>query len=318
MQAYIDDHQVRRICRSSAAGEQMMEILMAAADNIRKNEVDRASAGQTLLDFVAASLGCSKRRAKGLLDSRRVFVNRRRLWMARHILKLGDIVELPDLRELAGSGRDEPLPLLYRDETLLILNKPAGLLTQGAGSVESILTGQLGVDYARAVHRLDRDTSGALIVALDPRMRAEMIELFRSRALQKDYLAIVTGIYRGPRIIDRRLDGKEALTEVRIISTAPEASLLGCRIETGRTHQIRKHLGAVGHPILGDKQYGRHLLESADLRHIPRQMLHAYRLAFAHPGSGRRMDLTAAPADDFKQTAQRLSLAIADSDFALE
>jgi len=100
--------------------------------------------------------------------------------MARHILKLGDIVELPDLRELAGSGRDEPLPLLYRDETLLILNKPAGLLTQGAGSVESILPGQLGVDYARAVHRLDRDTSGALIVALDPRMRAEMIDLSRS------------------------------------------------------------------------------------------------------------------------------------------
>ena len=223
------------------------------------------------------------------------------------------------------------LPLLYEDESLVVVDKPAGLLTVPSAQEatdEDTVAARL-VDYVRhlrprrpyvgAVHRLDRDTSGALAFALSPAARTGLRELFREHRLERSYLALVQGTPRAPggtvdqpihteyRAGRRRLAGPgepslPALTRWRVRERFPGAALLDVQLETGRQHQIRVHLAHQGLPVLGDPVYG----PKAGPVAVPRPMLHARRLAFTHPLTGAPVEVESPLPADFRQALAAL------------
>ncbi|MEI6971228.1 MAG: RluA family pseudouridine synthase [bacterium] len=264
--------------------------------------VTAAASGRTLLEFLAEELGLSKRQAKAALDRRDVFVNGRRVWMARHQLHAGDRVDIaapapgPVAREAPGSGHR----ILFRDEHLIVADKPAGILACGPGSLELELQSDLHLPGLSAVHRLDRDTTGCLMFAISGKALDEMVLLFRHRRVDKRYHVLVEGMVREKfRTIDQPIAGEHSVTHLELLSGNRRASHLLVRIETGRTHQIRRHLIAIGYRVLGDRTYGAGREVGADYRGVPRQMLHAASLRFVHPLSGREVRVTAPLPADF-------------------
>jgi 23S rRNA pseudouridine1911/1915/1917 synthase len=225
-----------------------------------------------------------------------------------HRLEAGSVVEA-ELPSPAGALEPRPVtvPVLFEDEHLLVVDKPAGLTVHpGAGARSDTLAGQLmtlgargGSDPERPgiVHRLDRDTSGLLVVSRSDEARAALQEAIRRREVERRYLALVrgkprsrTGRIDAPIGRDRRdptrrsLDTDEprdAVTHFEVLETLPDHALLDVRLETGRTHQIRVHLAAIDLPVSGDPQYG----VRGDLG-LTRQFLHAHRLCFLHPVTG--------------------------------
>lgn len=265
------------------------------------------SAGSTLQDFLARELGLSRNRAKALIDARSVLVNRRRVWMARHAVERGDVVEVA---EVAPVRVPEAIGILLEDPDFLVAAKPAGILANGPDSAESRLRESRGEPTLRAAHRLDRDTSGCLLLARSDRAFERAVELFRSRKVNKSYRAIVTGqVSATPHDIAFPLDGSPARTRIRAISSNSEASYLDVSIESGRTHQIRRHLAMVGHPVLGDRQHGTRQEVSDRQMTVPRQMLHASFLSFTLPADGRAIRAHAPLPADFRACLTRFRLA---------
>ena len=238
-----------------------------------------------------------------------------------HRLQAGSVVEVLLPEDRGGVLRPEPVTvgLAYEDEHLLVVDKPAGMAVHpGAGRSKGTLAGQLlalgaagGDDPDRPgiVHRLDRETSGLLVVARSEPAHAALQEAIRARKVERRYLALVRGRPRSrsgridaPLGRDRRdptrrsLDTEEprdAVTWFETRELMPEHALLDVRLETGRTHQIRVHLAAIELPVAGDPLYG----VKRDLG-LERQFLHAYRLGFTHPVSGAQLDLESPlPAD---------------------
>ena len=274
-------------------------------DAVRR-EVAAQDAGAALTAFLADWLKVSRRQAKRLLDERRVFVNRRRIWMAHHALRRGDRVEV-----VASPVPAErvALRILHEDEDYLVVDKPPGLLSNGEGSVLTRLREQTGRPALVAAHRLDRDTSGCLLVAADSRACEDVIPLFRARDVKKVYHALVRGRLPGPeRKIDMPLQERRAVSHVRVLDAGREATHVAVRIETGRTHQIRAHLAAIGHPVLGDRQYGTGAPAAARALAVRRQMLHASTLEFEHPRNGRRVRATAPLPRDFRNCLKAFGL----------
>ncbi len=206
----------------------------------------------------------------------------------------------------------------YEDEHLLVVDKPAGLVVHPArGHREGTLAQQLagraagGEDPERAgiVHRLDRDTSGLLVVARSDEVHRKLQELIQTRRLEREYLALVEGrppartgtieapIGRDPRVRTRMAVGgnfpREARTRFALEQIFAGFSLLRLRLDTGRTHQIRVHLKSIGHPVVGDPEYG-----TAGLLGLERQFLHATRLAFPHPITGEPVEVHSDLPDD--------------------
>jgi 23S rRNA pseudouridine1911/1915/1917 synthase len=239
-----------------------------------------------------------------------------------HRLEPGSVVEI-ELPEPAPAIEAEPVsvPVMYDDEHLLVLDKPAGLAVHpGAGERRRTLAGQLlslgamgGPDPARpgVVHRLDRDTSGLLVVSRSDEAHAALQEAIRRREVERRYLALVrgkprsrTGRIDAPIGRDRRdptrrsLDTdepREAITHFEIVETLHEHTLLEVKLETGRTHQIRVHLAAIDLPVAGDRQYG----VAGDLG-LQRQFLHAHRLRFRHPLTGVDIDVASPVPSDLE------------------
>jgi len=258
-----------------------------------------------LRDFLAERLGISGRKAKQILDDRRVFVNRRRVWMAHHTLQRGDVVEV------AGTGRETHAApsVLFQDAHYLVVTKPTGTLSNGPGSLEEELRRSLEVPALRAVHRLDRDTSGCLWYAKSEKARLAAIELFRNNDVRKSYQAIVTGkIPARTRTLASSLDGQQALTDFRVLDVGSEATHIRVRLQTGRTHQIRRHLSSAGHPVLGDRRYWGSTTHTAATMRVPRQMLHASRLSFKHPLTGKPISVSSPLPPDFKTCLNRFGL----------
>jgi RluA family pseudouridine synthase len=201
------------------------------------------------------------------------------------------------------------LAILYRDSDYVVIDKPPGLLANGHNSAESRLRAQLDLPSLEAVHRLDRDTSGCMLFAVSTAARDAVLPLFKDRELTKEYHALVFGSFPvAITTIDAPVDGYPARTRVRIVARGKKASHLQLRIETGRTHQIRKHLAGQGHPVLGDKVYATGSVESDVIRGIQRQMLHAADLGFKHPTTGNPVQAHARIPADFRKIASSLNL----------
>jgi 23S rRNA pseudouridine1911/1915/1917 synthase len=233
---------------------------------------------------------------------------------------------------------DIPLDVVYEDPQLLVVNKPAGLVVHpGAGTSGGTLVNALlrhvrdlsgvgGVLRPGIVHRLDRGTSGLLVVAKDDATHRALVAQFAGRTVEKEYLAIVLGVPRAregtitaaigrdpvhrQRMSVRAKKGREARSSWRLEESFDGAALLRVRIHTGRTHQIRVHLASIGHPIAGDATYhSRRVVATEALRELSRPALHAARLAFVHPSSGRTLSFEAPLPADLAKTLQALRAA---------
>ncbi len=233
---------------------------------------------------------------------------------------------------MSGAHGDSAPPggfaVSYRDEHLLVIDKGPGLVVHpGRGhredTLSQLLASQLaGGDPERAgiVHRLDRDTSGLMVVARSEEAHRRLQAELAARRIEREYLALVEGrppartgtvdapVGRDPRLRTRMAIGgagaREARTHFELVRSLPAASLLSLRLETGRTHQIRVHMSAIGHPVAGDPEYG-----TAGLYGLSRQFLHATRLAFAHPLSGEPIEVRSPLPADLREALARAEAA---------
>jgi 23S rRNA pseudouridine1911/1915/1917 synthase len=299
-----------------------------------------AHAGQRVDRFLADTIGTlSRSRVKTLIEEQRLSLNGQTLTTAADPVRAGGIYTLDVPSPLPASPLPQAIPLtiLYEDPDLIVLDKPAGLVVHPApGNLDGTLVNALlahcgpgltGIGAERRpgiVHRLDKDTSGVMVVAKTQLASDKLTAAFAARDLDRAYHALCWGvpspttgdiegaIGRDPRdrkrmtVVDR--GGKTALTRYRTLHVwRSSLALLECRLATGRTHQIRVHLAAEGHPIVGDPLYLRRVPAIAKAIHqplrdhlldFPRQALHAASLGFAHPRTGHRLQFqTALPAD---------------------
>ncbi|MFA5688245.1 MAG: RluA family pseudouridine synthase [Kiritimatiellales bacterium] len=261
--------------------------------------------GLPLVDVLSDRFRCSKKQARVLLDTRQVFVNGKRIWMAKHTVKNKDVIET-----VRPEPKSKKIEILKRAGELIVVNKPSGMVTNSsARSLETRLQHELGNPQLCAVHRLDRDTSGCVMFAAGAEAKARMIPLFKDQRIIKIYRAIAIGrVPDALKKITRDIDGESATTLVNILDRNRDASYLELRIQTGRTHQIRKHLAALRFPVLGDKDYAGEQRGKPVFRSVPRQMLHAYRLIFPGELSNTSIRVTAPVPDDFAASLKTLKL----------
>ena len=251
----------------------------------------------------------------------------------RQIVRRSDKISLrePPVEKIDIWPEPIPLDVLFEDEDIIVINKPAGLTVHpGAGQREHTLVNALlshcvslsgigGKERPGIVHRLDKETSGCLVVAKNDIAHRELSKQFAARTVEKIYLALVTGKLRKPAgVIEEKigrhpvhrqrmrvtsLRGRTAKTEYRVICSSEQASLIECRLHSGRTHQIRVHLHHLGHAVLGDKVYAARFAKN-----FPRQMLHAWKLGFHHPRTGELKNFEAPSPADFKQAVSAVGM----------
>ena len=269
-------------------------------------KVDRRAAGTDLLSFVALRLEVSRKQAKRLLDARVVFVNDKRTWMAHHRLKPNDRVEV---LEVAAAKKKVSVPVLFEDDDYVIVDKPPGIISDGEDSLETRLRHERSEPGLQAGHRLDRDTTGCLVFARSPAAFEALVEVFRRRDVVKWYHAIVEGhIARDDLVLRAPVDGQPAVTELRILDSGRDASHIRLLLLTGRTHQIRKHMAGIRHPVVGDRHYATGAKRKRAILKAGRQMLHAFSLEFKHPLTQRTVRAKAKLPRDFRNCLKTLSL----------
>ena len=242
----------------------------------------------------------------------------------RHLVRSGDKIELTEapLEKIDNQPESIPLEVLFEDKDIIVINKPPGLVVHpGAGHRQHTLVNALlshcptlsgigGKERPGIVHRLDKETSGCLVVAKNDWAHRELSRQFAERWIEKIYLALVAGkLSKAAGVIEEKIGrhpvhrqrmsvasarGRPAKTDYRVVCSGDQASLVECRLYSGRTHQIRVHLHHLGHPVLGDKVYAAHLAKN-----FPRHMLHAWKLGFRHPCSGESKSFEAPLPDDF-------------------
>ena len=254
-----------------------------------------------LQDFLARRFSLSRRAAKAMIDGRSVWVNRACVWIAGHRLRVGDRVELPErvVRGAKAQGRAAPsaeqggsaapakrhVRVLWRNERYLVCDKPAGMLSCGSpDSVEALLRGQESLPGLKAVHRLDRDTTGCMMFAADEEAFRAAVEVFKTHRVAKVYHAIAVGRFpHAHYTVDSPIDGQQAVSRIACEAASADASVLRVRIETGRTNQIRRHLASIRFPVVGDRTFGLKSARDPRLMQVPRLMLHASSLELPDP-----------------------------------
>lgn len=283
-------------------------------------------AGGTVQDILTGPMGVSRRMIQRLTRAKGLQHNRRAAWLNAKV-RAGDVVSARI--HPAESAGLTPVPMdlrvVHEDGEVLAVDKPPFLLVHPT-SPEQDRTVAHGVAHHLArqgahagvhpVHRIDRDTSGLVLFAKTGHAHHRLDLQLRGGELKREYLALVEGVMEGDGgVIDApigrdprnpvlrvvRKDGDPAVTRWEVAERYPAATLVRLELETGRTHQIRVHLLHAGHPVLGDRQYGKKGMHA-----IKRQALHASHLAFAHPTSGERIELTAELAPDMQQARSLL------------
>ena len=295
--------------------------------------------GQRLDRFLTAFLGSHSRSQLQKLIADGLVTVEGRTAKANLALRDGDRVriELPEAVASEAEGEALPLEILYQDDDLAIVNKPAGMVVHpAAGHASGTLVNALlhhlsglsgigGELRPGIVHRLDRGTSGVMVVAKHDAAHQELSRQFHDREVEKEYIALVWGVVQAGRRIDAAIGrdpsdrqkmssrskyAREAVTRITRAMHLPGLTLCQVAIHTGRTHQIRVHLSAIGHPVVGDSVYGGvHRRVAGDIRavqRLERPFLHAARLVFTHPRDGRRMEFTAPLPDDLQDVLDAL------------
>ena len=280
-------------------------------------EIGEEAAAQRIDNFLLRRLkGVPKSHVYRVLRSGEVRVNSGRV-KPEYRLQPGDRVRVPPIRtsqKRTPAALPHEFPIAYEDAALLVVDKPAGVAVHGGsgvsfGVIEALRAARPQAKVLELAHRLDRDTSGLLIIAKKRSALTELHRMLREGEMEKMYLAVAKGkvesrtlrqplhkyvTAKGERRVSVKEGGMAAETLVKVLKASPELSFLEIRLLTGRTHQIRVHLAHAGHPLLGDDKYG-----DFDLNHrlakqgVRRLFLHASRLAFAHPLSGEKIDLKA-------------------------
>ena len=284
----------------------------------------------------------SRSRIKALLLDQKISLNGQLIVSPSYKVKEDDVIEIiiPETKDIDIIAQKMDLDIIYEDDDLIIINKKAGIVVHPApGNYDNTLVNGLmyhcgdslsgigGVKRPGIVHRIDKDTSGVIVVAKSDAAHSGLSELFQKHDIERLYQAIIWG---RPNPIDGSIEGnigrhpvqrkkmtvvgmnagKHAITHYKIIkSLSMAASLIECRLETGRTHQIRVHMTSMGHPLIGDQTYGNptknrlaNLSKETQLftRNFPRQALHAKSLGFIHPVSGEKLHFEAKIPDDMQ------------------
>lgn len=289
-------------------------------------------AGERVDAFLRRKTELSRSRVSELILSGALSINGKEQLKPSYKVESGQCISLavPDTQAVDIAPQNIPIDILYQDRDIVVINKPCGMVVHpAAGNEDGTLVNALmyhirdlsgigGEMRPGIVHRLDKDTSGLILVAKNDKAHTVMSEQFKSRTMEKHYRAVAFGsfsqdtdlidapIARHP--VDRKKmavvpDGKPSQTEWRVIERLRGATYLDVHLLTGRTHQIRVHMQSVGHPLLGDKIYAPHIKTSV---HVPRLMLHAYSLAFTHPVTGEHMELTAPIPEQFSTVLNKL------------
>ncbi len=281
--------------------------------------------------YLAEKLELSRAFVKKMFDENKLLVNNKEPKASLKV-KEGDIIEyeLPEIKELSAKAQDIPLEIVYEDDYLLVINKPVGMVVHPApgnpdntlvNAVMSHCEGRLStinsVIRPGIVHRIDKDTSGLLVVAKNDEAHQGLAKQFAVHSITRIYTAIVNGHFKNSQgIVDAPIgrhggdrkkmavtakNSKNAVTHFNVIEEFEGYSLVKCRLETGRTHQIRVHMSYTGHPLLGDSIYG-----DRNKMGISHQMLHAGVLGFNHPITKEYMEFESKLPEEFEEIINKL------------
>lgn len=293
------------------------------------------SQGMRLDMFVAEMGEMTRSAAQKLIEDENVVVNGKYA-SKNYKLRLGDIVEaeIPEAELLSAEPEDIPLDILYEDEDVIVVNKVQGMVVHpAAGNTSGTLVNALmhhasgslsainGVIRPGIVHRIDKDTSGILVVAKNNEAHLSLAEQIKEHSVRREYICLINeGVKNDEFTVDKPIarskkdrkkmaidpDGRSAITHFSVLSRCGGATLLKCRLETGRTHQIRVHLSSLGCHIVGDPVYGLKKDRIAEKHHIKGQLLHAGLLGFVHPRTNEYMEFVADLPDYFQRVLNNL------------
>lgn len=296
---------------------------------IRHYTVQPDEAGERVDTFLARKTGISRSQIQRLILKKNVLVNEKHI-SQNFKIRTADIISvtITDEHEELLIPEALDLPILYKDHHVVVVDKPAGMVVYpAAGHRSGTLMNALSYYSEKlatvgmplrpgVVHRLDKETSGVMIIAVDDAAYYDLVEQFRHRTITRSYAALVYGTMKGEKgeiifkigrsesdrkkMSTRVRRGKEAVTRWKVLQKYHGATMVEVKLSTGRTHQIRVHFAAEGHPVLGDRTYGRVKEIRVQRRriHFPRQMLHAAVLGFTHPSTGKYMEFSSPlPAD---------------------
>lgn len=297
-------------------------------------DVSDEETGERIDSFLSGKTEFTRTRIQQLIKDRNITVNGKPTKSSYKIEENDEIaIEVPEVETTEIKPENIKIDIVYEDSDIAVINKQAGLVVHPAHGhysgtlVNAILyhikdlSGINGEIRPGIVHRLDKDTSGLIVIAKNDKVHTALTEMFQEKKIRKTYLAIlkgklnksegkiVTQIGRDKNdrkkmtVIDDITKGKNAITNYRVISQNNLFTLVKVNIETGRTHQIRVHMRYLGYPILGDSVYGRKDNEK-------RQMLHAYKLEFIHPVTGRQMEFIGEIPEDFQKALKKSDLKI--------
>jgi len=286
--------------------------------------VQTSEAGDRIDIFLTGKTGITRSQIQKLITCGRVVVNGKDVDQ-NYRLKVKDLISISVPEKETEGLIPEPIPIdiLFEDEHIVVVNKPAYMVVYpAAGHTHGTLMNALSYHCRElatvgrplrpgVVHRLDKDTSGVMVIALDDNAYYNLVEQFRQRTIQRRYVALIYGAFHNEegeiaskigrsesdrkKMSTRMKRGKEALTRWKVIERFNNATLVEVRLETGRTHQIRVHFASIGHPVLGDRTYGKKVeIEVTSNRKIrfPRQMLHAELLGLTHPVTGDYLEFS--------------------------
>jgi len=298
--------------------------------SVRTIAITEEEAGERIDTFLAGKTGITRSQIQKRIEKGDILVNSKPV-SQNYRIKSNDTVSFAEIAEKDGGliAENIPITILYKDQALIVVDKPAGMVVYpAAGHSQGTLMNAVAYHCGKlaatggplrpgVVHRLDKDTSGVMVVALDDKAYYHLTEQFKQRTINRKYSALVSGNFVqdegeialkiGRSATDRKKmstrvrTGREAVTKWKVLKRFHNATLIQAKLGTGRTHQIRVHFASIGHPVLGDRTYGKKTeveKKGSGTIRFPRQMLHAEILGFFHPRSGEYLEFSSPLPDD--------------------